>query len=160
MSVFSKKDKSKEVPKEDKQPGFLTRDALLEKQPLTIEKVDLGENTFVYVREMTGRERDQFERSMYIVQGSGKDTKIENRWEDFRAKLAVRTICDIDGSLILKLNDYVTLSSNMGAGRLEKIVNAAQKLNKITEEDKKGLVKNLKAGQAGNSNLDSAGTSE
>ena len=43
----------------------------------------------------------------------------------------------------------------MSAKRLEKIINVAQKLNAITEEDKEALVKNSEAVLDGNSNSDS-----
>ncbi|GAG42126.1 unnamed protein product, partial [marine sediment metagenome] len=65
------------------------------------------------------------------------------------------TVCNEEGVLIFKPQDYETLSVNISALRLEKIVNEAQKLNAITEEDKEELVKNSEAALSGNSTLDS-----
>ena len=57
-------------------------------------------------------------------------------------------MCDEEGKALFLPEDYSLLSQNMSAKRLELIVNAAQKLNAITEEDKEELVKNLEVGQA------------
>ncbi|MFA5526846.1 MAG: hypothetical protein WC992_08475, partial [Acholeplasmataceae bacterium] len=68
--------------------------------------------------------------------------EVISRNEDFRAKLAAHTVCDDKGVLILQAGDYETLSQNISAKRLEKIITVAQRLNKITDEDKENLVKN------------------
>lgn len=126
--------------------GLLDRKKLLQKEILAVHRIDLGDGEFVYVRQMTGRERDQFERSLLKEKKDAKGrVDYERSLEDFRAKLAVNTICDENGNLILQPNDYPTLSQNMSASRLEKIVNQAQEINKITEEDKEGLIKNSDA---------------
>jgi hypothetical protein len=57
---------------------------------------------------------------------------------------------------LLEPKDFMALSNAMSASKLEKIVNAAQKLNAITEADKEELVKNLDAVPDGNSNSNSA----
>ena len=137
--------------------GLLTRMELLTKEKLEVVKVELNATDFIYVRQMTGHERDQFEQSLLK---KNKDTKgmvigYEQATEDFRAKLAVQTVCDAEGSLILKSNDYLVFSQSISAKKLEKIINVAQKLNAISEEDKEDILKNSVADQVGNSNLDS-----
>jgi len=138
--------------------NLLDRKMLLSKEKLEIVKVELGKDEYVFVRQMTGRERDQFEQSLIKETKDDKGTTIsyDRSLEDFRAKLAVVTLCDETGKSLLEPGDYPALSINMSAARLEKIVNEAQKLNKITEEDKEALVKNSAAVQDGNSNSDSA----
>jgi hypothetical protein len=138
--------------------NLLSREVLLSKEVLKIEKVDLGDDDFVYVTQMTGRERDNFEQSLIkkIRDKKGSVTGFEQVTEDFRAKLAVCTVCDDNGVLIFQSNDWSTLSQNISAARLEKIVNAAQKLNAITEEDKENLVKNSESEPESNSNSVSA----
>lgn len=132
--------------------NLLNRAALLAKENLKVEKVELGNDEFVYVRQMTGRERDKFEQSL-IKEKTKEDgsADYERKLDDFRAKLAVCTICDESGKLILGYDDYELLSTNMSAARLEKIITEAQKLNKITDTDKKNLTKNSDAGAADNS---------
>ena len=139
-----------------KRKSLLNREKLLTKQKLEIIKVEFDDNDFVCVREMTGRERDQFEKTLYEMKGEGKDFEMERKLDDFRAKLAVHTLCDEAGELLLESGDYETLSTSMSGRRLDQIATAAQKLNKITEEDKEELVKNSGAGGTGVSNSDSA----
>jgi len=137
--------------------GQLDRNALLQKEELQIVKVDLGKGNFVYVRQMTGHERDTFEQSLLKKNRDSKGMIIsyDQATEDFRAKLAVVTVCDEEGILLLKPSEYPTLSQNMSAKTLEKIINKAQELNAITEEDKENLVKNSEAAQEGGSNSNS-----
>lgn len=136
----------------------LNRALLLQKDKLERVEVDLGNNQSVWVRQMTGRERDQFEQSLIkeIKDKKGNVTGYDRALGDFRAKLAVSTVCDAEGSLVFLADDYSLLSQNMSAFKLEKIVNAAQKLNAISEEDKEALVKNLKADPEDNSSSVSA----
>jgi hypothetical protein len=137
--------------------GMLDRNALLTKDKLEVVKVDLGNDDFVYVRQMTGRERDQFEQSLLKKNRDSKGTVIsyEQSTEDFRAKLAVQTVCDEAGNLLLTTKDVGVLSMSMSAKKLETIINEAQKINKISEEDKENLVKNSEADLVGSSNSDS-----
>jgi hypothetical protein len=122
---------------------LLKRNQLLTKEELKIEKVDLGKDEFVYVRQMTGRERDRFEQSlMKEVKQADGEVNYERSLEDFRAKLAVNTICDEKGNNLLEPDDYPTLSKHMSAARLELIVNKSQDLNRISQKDKENLVKN------------------
>jgi hypothetical protein len=136
--------------------GLLSRKDLLKKDDLQVTLVDLGNDEFVYVREMTGHDRDAFERSLRKRKEEGEKITFEMAMEDYRAKLVVLTICDETGKSILYEEDYEILSNNMGAKRLEKIVEASQKLNAITDKDKEALVKNSSAEPTDNSNSDSA----
>ena len=118
---------------------FLNRTSLLEKDDLEIVEVDLGKGEGVCIRQMTGYERDLFEKSIIEMK---EDGKVERKTDAFRAKLAVCTVCDAKGKLIFKVADITVLNRSMSAARLEKIVEVAQRLNEITEEDKEELVKN------------------
>lgn len=135
---------------------MLTRDDLLRKTELKKVEVKFNDGTSVYVREMTGHERDAFEKSITRVKVQGTQVIQENIYDDFRAKLAVHTLCDDEGELLLKPGDVSVLSRNMSATKLMQIADAAAKINGITPEEKEDLVKNLKAGQTGDSSSDSA----
>jgi len=132
----------------------LSRSSLLAKEELEKVKVDLGKGEFVFVRQMTGRERDNFEQSLIKEKKDVKGNVIsyDRALGDFRAKLAVVTCCDEEGKALFLPDDYSLLSQNMSAKRLEMIVNAAQKLNAISEEDKEALVKNSNPEPEDNSN--------
>jgi hypothetical protein len=134
--------------------NLLNREILLSKEVLKIEKVDFENGDFVFVTQMTGRERDNFEQSLIkkVRDKKGTVTGFEQITEDFRAKLAVCTVCDEQGVLLFQKDDWSMLSQNISAAKLEKIVNAAQKLNAITEEDKEALVKNSEPEPENNSN--------
>jgi len=121
---------------------LLNRKLLLKRDDFKIEKVNLDEENYVYVRQMSGHERDAFERSL-LKEVTTKDGGVDYQRSlgDFRAKLAVNTICDEKGNLILGMEDYLTLSKNMAADKLEKIINVVQRLNAITNEEKEQLVK-------------------
>ena len=121
----------------------LDRKTLLTKDVLEIKKVTLGKDLVVFVRQMTGRERDTFEQSLLkkVKKPNGVVT-YEQSLTDFRAKLAVNTLCDEEGKPLLEPGDYQELSMNMSAYKLEQIVNAAQSINAISEEDKIALAKN------------------
>jgi len=136
---------------------LLNSSKLLEREELQIQKVEFENGDFIFVRQMTGHERDTFENSLLKKNrdGKGNIVSIEQNTDDFRAKLAVVTICDDKGNLLLKPTDYPQLSKNMSAKRLEKIINVAQKINAITEEDKENIIKNSEVGQADNSSSDS-----
>jgi len=140
----------------DKNKVVLTGKDLLKKEPLKIVKVDLNRGECVYVRQMTGREREQFENLLVKkIRKGGKIVDYQNAMEDFRAKLAVNCLCDEKGKNLLEPRDYATLSQNMSAYRLTKIADEAGKLNGISEEDKEDMVKNSDSVQDDASNSDS-----
>lgn len=117
------------------------REDLLKKDKLETAKVNLGDDV-IYVREMTGRERDNFEKSLMKQVQKGGKTEVETTLEDFRAKLVVNTACDEKGNAIFQPGDYTILSKNKSAKWLMKVADAASKLNGISEEDKEEMVKN------------------
>ena len=121
---------------------FLTKESLLTKRKLKIEEVDLGDNEFVYVKQMTAKEKDTMEQSLVKITKKGRKTDYEANLTNFKAKLAVCTLCDDEGNKILAFNDFNLLSESISAEMMEKIIDVAQKLNGITEEDKEDLVKN------------------
>jgi gamma-glutamyltranspeptidase len=136
---------------------LLNRDSLLKKEELKKEKVELNDGEFVYVKQMSGRERDAFEKSLLL---EGKDEKgnttYERTLDNFRTKLAVLTLCDENGERILNYEDHVVLNNNMAAETLDKIVEVANRLNAIKKEDKDTLIKNSNADQKDNSSSGSA----
>lgn len=121
----------------------MTKEELLAKDELEISKVEFSNEKCVYVRQMTGHERDLFEALVLEKKIDEKgNVTYERTLNDFRAKLAVCTLCDEKGNLLLTKDEVSTLSNNMKASKLMKIVEAAQLLNRITEEDREKLIKN------------------
>lgn len=139
--------------------GLLSREKLLQRQELPMEKVDLGNGDYVFVRAMTGYDRGLFEQSILKekLDNKGEFVGYDRASENFRGKLAVLTICDESGNLILEPGDYDLFAKSISIVQLEKIIEASQRLNVITPKDKDDLTKNLSAGDPGNSSLGSAG---
>ena len=137
--------------------NLLNRESLLKKEELQIEKVEFENGDYVFVRQMTGKQRDVFEQSL-IHKGKDKkgNTTYEQNTDNFRAKLAVITICDDNGVTILQPGDYELFSNSISAKHLEMIINKAQEINKISDEDKEDLLKNSEVAPSDNSTSDSA----
>jgi len=136
--------------------ALLTREEILVKEILKIEKIDLGNEDYVCIREMTGRERENFEKSLTrMSQNPNGEFTFESSLEDFRAKLVVNTLCDEEGNNLLEPEDYETLSKNMSARRLEILASASLELNKMTVQSKEEIVKNLESNPRDDSTSDS-----
>lgn len=93
----------------------------------------------VYVRGMTGRQRDQFEASIIQTRGNDRSLNMDN----IRAKLASMTICDEEGKRIFTDADIAELS-NKSAVALQRIFTVAQRLSGIGEQDVDELAEGLK----------------
>jgi len=134
--------------------ALLNREALLKRQELATKQVFLEGEDYVYVRAMTGYERDLFEQSILKekVDEKGEFIGYDRVSENFRSKLAVLTICDEKGDLILNQDDYPQFSKSISIVNLEKIIAEASSLNQITPKDKEELIKKSNAAQDGNSN--------
>jgi hypothetical protein len=128
---------------------LLNREALLQSDELQIEKVELTRG-HVFVREMTGYEKDVWEQSMLKQKQTGNKNapiEYETTLEDFRAKLAVVTVCDENGNLLFEPKDVKVLNKMMSATNMEKIVEVAQRLNAVTQKERDEILKNLEADQ-------------
>lgn len=126
----------------------LTRDTIIKHNTFRKVEVDVTEwgeidpetgkpqKTTVFVREMSARERDIYEASMF----KGKKTKVLNLI-DGRAKMVVAVACDADGNAIFQPEDVEWLTLKP-VGFINRIFAAASELNNFTEEDEEELVKN------------------
>lgn len=114
----------------------LTREILLSRQILNKEKVALRDGGYVYVREMTAREKDNYERLIIEID---EDGNIKRKQDNFRAKLAVCTVCDEDGKLLFTPEDVDQLSESLIAVDMETIVSAAQSINNMGRDVEKNL---------------------
>ena len=108
------------------------------------EKVDVPEwGGFVYVRVMSGVERDRWE--LLITKGMDKASTA-----NIRASLASFVCCDESGKRLFTDNQ----ASNLGiksSVALDRIFEVAQRVNCLKDEDIKELEGNLHAVPSGNS---------
>lgn len=121
----------------------MTRDEILGVKDLTQIKVSVPEwsvagsngDAHVYVRAMTGAERDAFEEARLRQKGA------EGSFLGFRAHLVVATVCDEGGMLLFSPADVVILGGKSSAA-LDRIVDVAMRVNRIGESEVKELEKN------------------
>ena len=119
---------------------ILSKADILGAVDLQKESVDVPEwQGEVYVRGLTGAERDQFENS--IISMRGKDQKIN--LANIRAKLASLSICDEDGNRLFTDADVLALSQKSAAA-LQRVFAVAQRLSGLAAEDVKELAEGLK----------------
>jgi hypothetical protein len=101
----------------------------------------------VYVKAMTAGERDRFEA---YQEKSGN--------EDFRALLAVATVCDAAGVSVFSLDDLSRLSG-LPSHALQAVVHEAIAVNRMGKGDVEDLKKSSSNDPADGSNFDSPPTS-
>ncbi len=115
----------------------LSKDAILQADDLAKEVVNVPQwGGDVYVRTMTGEERDAFEASLMPAKGTGKGD-----YKNLRAKLCAIAICDEEGNRLFTDKEVEALGKKSAAA-LNKIFDTAQRLNGIGKADMEELEKN------------------
>jgi len=114
---------------------MLTKDQILNSDDLVKELVTVPEwGGDVYVRTLTGTERDLFESKIM-----GKNGGVN--MQDLRARLCSLTITGEDGERLFEESDIKALGKK-SAKALSRVFNVAQELNKISDDDVEELTKN------------------
>jgi hypothetical protein len=111
-----------------------SKEDILRAPDLKVEPVEVWGGV-VYVRGMTGAERDSFEASIVSIRGNKQDVSLEN----IRAKLCVRCVCDETGNRLFADNE-ADLLSGKSAVELQKLFAVAQRLSGLTTDDVSELV--------------------
>lgn len=113
---------------------MLTKDAILGAVDSAAEAVEVPEwKGTVYIRVMSGTERDAFEGSVT------KDGKVTV--ENIRAKLLVKTLSDETGKRLFTDADLAALGAKSGRV-LDRLFAEAKRVNGMTKNDVEELVKN------------------
>lgn len=136
------------APANGSQPqAILSREAILSAEDITTELVAVPEwGGSVYVRAMSGRERDRFERAMVSITGKN----VETNWDNMRAKLVAFSCVDSEGNLLFRQADVVELGKKSGRA-LGRVFDVAQRINGITDEEVEALTTGLKDDPSGDS---------
>lgn len=117
---------------------MLSKNDILGAKDIKIELVDVPEwGGSVYVKEMTGAERDKYESSILEIKGDRQTVNLQNA----RAKLASYTICDENGNRLFTETDISALASK-SATALQRIFEKGMSLSKIGKDDMDSLTKN------------------
>ncbi len=120
---------------------MLTKKQILEAQDRQIEVVLVPEwGGEVFVRNITGYERDAIEASV-----AGTEGKADLR--NYRAKVLSRAICDPEGKRVFDDEDVVALGNKSGLV-LNRIYEVAQRLNGMRAEDVEETAKNSSSDQS------------
>ena len=123
--------------------SYLTRDAILAAASLKTEEVDVPQwGGVVLVRELRGRERDEWEASLATQRGKTMVPDVAN----MRAKLVARSVVGDDGEPLFSQQDVAALGE-LSAAALDRVFEAASKLSGLSEEDLEAAAGNSGTGQ-------------
>ena len=124
----------------------LTRDEFLSLPNDKVAQVPLSENHVIYVREMSGLDRERFELACY--RRSESDELYSGR-----ALLTIFCACDESGNLLFTEDDLDAISRKPAA-LLDAIYQAAIELNALGRDRMLALVKNSETATDGGSPTD------
>lgn len=117
----------------------LTREEILNASDLVTEMVNVPEwGGNVYVRCLTGEERDELE-SLVVQDKSDGNSKVD--LTNFRARLVALSVVNEKGDRIFTLDDVVKLGKK-SAKALEKVFNVAERLSSLRNKDSENAIKN------------------
>lgn len=132
-----------------------TDDIIVEEVTVPEWKDKAGNPRKLYVRSLTGEERDYFEEQSLVRKGKSRETSLKN----MRARLVVLAVCygPDNHEPIFVQADVQWLTKKNGKA-LDRLFDVAARLSGITDKDIEELKGNLESGQSGDSglNLDTA----
>jgi hypothetical protein len=128
----------------------LTADEILNADDLPIERVEVKEwGGDVFVRTMTGLERDKWEESVMRFKPrrvNGKNIQeAEFVMANAKAKMLAKVLSDDNGNSLFSTDDVDRLGKKSAAA-LDRCFQVAQRLNHLTDDDMEELVKNSNGG--------------
>jgi hypothetical protein len=114
----------------------LTREQILSAQDANLQEVQVPEwGGSVFIRVMSGKERDNWEAETMQAAEAKK-------FENMRAKLLSRVLCDEKGDRLFQTSEDVTALGDKSATALQSLFTQATKLNGIGQADQDELLKN------------------
>lgn len=117
----------------------LTKEQILAANDLPREEVACPKwGGSVWVRTMSGTERDAYESEILALKQEGQAVNYDN----FRSRFLVRTICDESGGRLFVDSDVQALGAK-SAKELDRLYDVAAKLNRMREEDVAALAKSF-----------------
>lgn len=123
--------------------GLLTKEQIWAAHDLRTVDVSVPEwGGEVRVKTLTGSERDQYEAESVKTNKGRREVNMSN----MRARLIAMCAVDDQGQLLFTRADVMKLGQKSAAA-LERVFEAAAKLNGMTDEDMEELAGNSESGQ-------------
>lgn len=120
---------------------LLSRDAILGAQDLKTEDVPVPEwGGTVRVRCLTAAERDAYEAS-FVTLGKGGVQRNADALQTVRARMVALTVVGEDGRRLFTEQDVQALAAKSAAA-IDRLFQAAQRLNKVSDADIEELAGN------------------
>ena len=116
--------------------SYLDRDAILKNTALKTEEVQAWGGV-VLVRELRGRERDEWEASLAVQRGRQMVPDVAN----MRAKLVARTVIGEDGEPLFSQRDVAALGE-LSAAELDHVFVVASRLSGLNQDAVEEKAKN------------------
>lgn len=117
---------------------LLNRDMILKASHLRTEEVAVPEwGGSVLVRELNGRQRDEWEASLAVQRGRQMVPDVAN----MRAKLVARTVVGDDGEPVFTQQDVAALGE-LSAAALDRVFEVASRLSGLNPDDLEDMAKN------------------
>lgn len=118
----------------------LSKQDILSADDLARERVNVPEwDGDVFVRMMTGKEREIFEQSVMDANGEIDYTKSH----DVFPRLVALTTTDEAGTLLFDRNGDIDALAAKGVRALHRVASVALRLNALTEDEKKEMAANF-----------------
>lgn len=125
--------------------GDLSREAILAVNDRKIVAVNLPDwGGIVYVRGMTGAEKDGWEAEQHALSKGGSDRDMHL----FRARYLARVLCAADGSALLGKDDVPALAAK-SARALDALFEVASPLSGVTAADVRAMLGNSESAPSG-----------
>lgn len=112
-------------------PMTLTAESILASDDTQMELIDVPEwGGTVWIKGLTGKDRDAFEASM--IKGRGKTARIDS--DNTRAKFCARVMVDEEGETLFKPGDVEALGRKSGRA-LDRVYEKGMILSGMTDEE-------------------------
>lgn len=127
----------------------MDKQSILAADDLKSEAVEVAEwGGTVYVRTLTGAERDDFMLTCARARAQGKKLGLEADPRGITCRLLVATLCDETGKALFTPDDADALATK-NSRILDELFEVAQRVNALQETDVDDLVKNSESDRSG-----------
>lgn len=124
----------------------LSKNDILSIDDLVVEELEIPEwNGCVFLRALTGEERDAFEAESIIGKGKNKEVNMKN----LRARLIARCVVDpVDKKMPMFTKSDVEALGKKSSKALDRIYSKATEMNGLSDDDVERLAKNSPSDQS------------